>query len=215
MEQKLFLSFQRIHFSNETRERVVHKMFRFKVECRRDVHFIFFLFWQRVTTGDEGRPTRGCGHGRERSLERLELYTILSASGTVKVYLGVKVVLPRRECRNASVVGLIMDESRSRRIPNSVSSRFVTPDDEKKRILRVSFLRLEQQEESGIVLPVDVFHPLLLFSANWFDYSIQSRNKICGNCFSFFLLFFFSIRFINKCTCYLVKKQEGKNLTSV
>lgn len=179
--------------------------------------FYFFPFLTKSNDGRRGRrPTRGCGHGRERSLERLELYTILSASGTVKVYLGVKVVLPRRECRNASVVGLIMDESRSRRIPNSVSSRFVTPDDEKKRILRVSSLRLEQQEESGIVLPVDVFHPLLLFLANWFDYSIQSRNKICGNCFSFFLPFFFSIRFINKCTCYLVKKQKGrKNLTSV
>ena len=77
--------------------------------------FYFFPFLTKSNDGRRGRrPTRGCGHGRERSLERLELYTILSASGTVKVYLGVKVVLPRRECRNASVVGLIMDESRSR-----------------------------------------------------------------------------------------------------
>lgn len=97
--QKFFLSFQRIYFSNETRElisRIAHKMIRFKVECRDSEIFIFFFFNKDTRRGR--RPTRErCGHGRERGrFERLELYTILSvsASGTVKVYLGVKVVLP-------------------------------------------------------------------------------------------------------------------------
>lgn len=71
-------------------------MIRFKVECRDSEIFIFFFFNKDTRRGR--RPTRErCGHGRERGrFERLELYTILSvsASGTVKVYLGVKVVLP-------------------------------------------------------------------------------------------------------------------------
>lgn len=94
MEQKLFLSFQRIYFSKEKQEN--HSIQEWNAG---DVHFYFFIFFFFFNKdGRRGRrPTRGCGHGRERSLERLELYTILSASGTVKVYLGVKVVLPRRE----------------------------------------------------------------------------------------------------------------------
>lgn len=101
-----------------------------------------------------------------------------------------------------------MDESRSRRIPNGVSSRFVTPDDEKKRILRVSFLPsgTTGRDVSCIVLPVDTFHPLLLFSANWFD-SIKEQS-VATLLLSFFFLFFY-IRFINKRTFDKETKKGG------
>lgn len=59
--QKLFLSFQRIYFSNETRElisRIAHKMIRFKVECRDSEIFIFFFL---TKTRDEGVDPRGRG----------------------------------------------------------------------------------------------------------------------------------------------------------